>query len=55
MTKAKPRKALVSKQRVIHMYSELWHASGCVLDAGIREQRGSSWQLLSSIVLTALR
>lgn len=50
---AKPRKALVSKERTIHTYSELWHASNCVLEAGIREPRGSSWQFLSSAVLTA--
>jgi hypothetical protein len=50
---AKPRKALVSKQRTIHTYSELWHASQCVLEAGIQEPRGSSWQFLSSTVLTA--
>jgi hypothetical protein len=35
------------------MYAHLWHASQCVLDAGEREQRGSSWQFLSSLVLTA--
>jgi hypothetical protein len=50
---AKPRRAIVSKKRTIHMYSELWHASNCVLEAGIRESRGSSWQFLSSAVLTA--
>jgi hypothetical protein len=50
---AKPRKALVSKERTIHTYSELWHASRCVLEAGIHEPRGSSWQFLSSAVLTA--
>ncbi|MDP1708334.1 MAG: hypothetical protein Q8L89_04640 [Gammaproteobacteria bacterium] len=49
----KPHKALVSKKRVVHMYSELWHASRCVLDAGVREPQGSSWQFLSSTVLTA--
>lgn len=35
------------------MYSELWHASRSVLEAGINEPRGSSWQFLSSAVLTA--
>jgi hypothetical protein len=50
---AKPPKALVSKQRTIHMYSELWHASQCVLDAGIHQPSGSSSQFLSSAVLTA--
>jgi len=50
---AKPRKALVSKKRTVHTYSEVWHASHCVLEAGIRQARGSSWQFLSSAVLTA--
>lgn len=50
---AKPRTAIVTKERTIHTYSELWHASHCVLESGIREPRGSSWQFLSSAVLTA--
>lgn len=49
----KPRKALVTKQRTVHMYAELWYASSCVLEAGLSNTRGSSWQFLSSIVLTA--
>lgn len=49
----KPRKAIVTKERPLHTYSELWHASQCVLEAGIRDPRGSSWQFLSSAVLTA--
>lgn len=49
----KPTKATVTKERTIHMYAELWHASDCVLKAGIAEQRGSSWQFLSSVLLTA--
>jgi len=49
----KPRKATVTKQRTVHMYAELWHASSCVLDKGVSDQRGSSWQFLSSAVLTA--
>ncbi len=49
----KPRKAVVSKHRVIHMYAELWHASLCVLEKGLAEGRGSSSQFLSSAVLTA--
>lgn len=49
----KPSKAVVQKKRTIHMYAELWHASHCVLEAGFREPRGSSWQFLSSLVLTA--
>lgn len=49
----KPRKAAVSKERTVHTYSEMWHASRCVLEAGVRDPQGSSWQFLSSIVLTA--
>lgn len=50
----KPSKAVVTKKNTVHMYSELWHASACVLDAGLSEERGSSWQFLSSVLLTAL-
>lgn len=49
----RPSKAIVTKERTLHTYSELWHASRCVLEAGLREPRGSSWQFLSSAVLTA--
>jgi len=49
----RPSQAIVTKKRTVHMYAELWHASKCVLEAGGREQRGSSWQFLSSLVLTA--
>ncbi len=46
-------KAIVTKSRKIHMYSELWHASRVVLQAGVRDPKGSSPQFLSSLVLTA--
>jgi hypothetical protein len=46
-------KALVTKDRSVHTYAELWHASQCVLETGERERIGSSWQFLSSLVLTA--
>jgi len=49
----KPPKALVTKECTIHMYAELWHASACVLRAGQREPVASSWQFLSSALLTA--
>jgi hypothetical protein len=49
----RPVKAIVTKKNTVHMYSELWHASACVLDAGLGEERGSSWQFLSSSLLTA--
>lgn len=50
---ARPRKALVTKQRTVIMYSELWHASSCVLETGRKEPVGASGQFLSSVVLTA--
>lgn len=50
---SKPRKAIVNKERSVHTYSELWHASNCVLNAGIEQPKGSSWQFLSSTLLTA--
>ena len=31
----------------------MWHASDCVLKAGLAAQQGSTWQFLSSTVLTA--
>ena len=46
-------KLFVSKQRHVHPYAELWHASQCVLEIGLRDPIGSSWQFLSSAVLTA--
>lgn len=49
----KPKKATVTKERTVHMYSEMWHASDCVLQAGLAEPQGSTWQFLSSTVLTA--
>jgi len=49
------RYVFVAKERTVHMYAELWHASSSVLETGLSlsKQRGSPWQFLSSIVLTA--
>jgi hypothetical protein len=52
-TQFSPTKAVVAQERDLRTYSELWHASECVLAAGIEQPRGSSFQFLSSIVLTA--
>lgn len=49
----KPKKVLVTKERTVHTYAELWHASRCVLEVGIKQPSGSSWQFLSSAVLAA--
>ena len=49
----KPRKVVVKKERMVHAYTELWHASRCVLEAGIEQPKGPSSQFLSSALLTA--
>jgi hypothetical protein len=45
--------ALVTQERDLNTYAELWHASECVLATGVAQPIGASWQFLSSIVLTA--
>src|SRR5262245_54462217 len=47
------RVAIVTRERDVRTYAELWHASGCVLEVGERERLGSSFQFLSSTLLTA--
>lgn len=49
----KPRKAIVTRKRNVRTYAELWRASKYLLDVGVREPRGSSYQFMSSAVLTA--
>jgi hypothetical protein len=49
---SKPRK-IVAKQRTVHTYAELWPASDCLLAAGIENPEGSTFQFLSSAILTA--
>jgi len=46
-------KIKIDKSRTVHTYAELWHASECVLNTGVQNREGSSWQFLSSILLTA--
>lgn len=46
-------KVVIHKERTVHTYSELWHASHCVLESGLEQPKGSTWQFLSSIILTA--
>jgi len=48
-----PPRVVVKKDRSVHAYAELWHASACVLRVGVEQKEGSSWQFLSSAVLTA--
>ncbi|UTH73970.1 hypothetical protein [Chromobacterium sp. IIBBL 290-4] len=43
----------VKTERQMIMYSELWDASYCVLELARQSPEDSSWQFLSSILLTA--
>jgi hypothetical protein len=49
----KHTKVVITKQRAVHTYAELWQASNFVLQVGIRQPQGSACQFLSSLVLTA--
>jgi hypothetical protein len=51
--KGRARTVEVLQSREVHTYSSLWHASNCVLRAVEKHPDGSSWQHLSSIVLSA--
>jgi hypothetical protein len=44
---------VVTKERDVHTYAELWHASKCMLDSGKKHSEGAQWQFLSSMILTA--
>ncbi len=44
---------LVRKESTVVMYSELWHASGCLLEKAIENSKRSSWLYLSSIIMSA--
>jgi hypothetical protein len=50
---SRSKKVLVTQERDLYTYAELWHASQCLLADGMKQPSGSSWQFLSSIVLTA--
>jgi len=50
---SKSRKVVVTKQRTVHMYAELWHASKCLLEDAIESRDNSPNLFLSSVVMTA--
>jgi hypothetical protein len=49
----KPASVNMYTQRKVHTYSHLWHASQCVLSIGLQNEKGSTYQFLSSAILTA--
>jgi len=49
----KDSEVIVSKQRTVQTYAELWHASNCVLETGLANKAGCSYQFLSSALLSA--
>jgi len=44
---------IITQQRTLVAYAEVWHASHCLLQAGLAEPEGSAWQFLSCILLTS--
>lgn len=47
------RKARVTKQRDVRIHAELWHAANCLLDVGLKDEKGSSHQFRASLVFRA--
>jgi len=46
---ATTRKAIVTRDRVVHTYAELWHASECVLANPAIALRMQSWPLVGRV------
>lgn len=47
------RKVLVTKQRTVNTYAELWQGSAFCLRSGLANPQGAAWHFLSSVLLTA--
>ena len=47
------KKVLVTKQRDVRTHAELWRTADWLLEAGLREPRGSTHQCRASLVLRA--
>jgi hypothetical protein len=46
-------KAKVSKKRQVNTYAEMWHASYVMLHKAKKDQEGSFYQLMASLIFTA--
>lgn len=46
-------KVLVTKEREVKTYAEMWHTSACLLKKGQEDQKGSNHQWMGSLVFTA--
>jgi hypothetical protein len=47
------RRVVITKDRSVNTYAELWRASGFLLQVGIRSPQGAANQFLASLLLTA--
>lgn len=47
------RKVVVSKEREVKTYAEMWHTSHCLLQKGIEDPKGCFHQYMASLVFTA--
>lgn len=46
-------KMLITKEREVKTYVEMWHTSKCLLEKGINQPEGNIHQFMASIVFTA--
>jgi len=47
------KEALVSKERQVNTYAEMWHGSRVLLYKGQEDKKGSHWEFMASITFTA--
>jgi len=52
MNKSSP-KVTIKKEREVNTYADMWHTSHCLLDKGLKDQKGSYHQFMASLVFTA--
>jgi len=46
-------KIVVTKEREVNTYTEMWHTSYCLLQKGLEQRKGSFHQYMASLVFTA--
>lgn len=47
------RRVIITKKRNVNTYADMWHASWCLLEKGIEDEKGSFYQFMASLVFTA--
>jgi len=46
-------KVTIKKEREVNTYADMWHTSRCLMDKGIKDQKGCYHQFMASLVFTA--